>query len=205
MGDEGKMTKTICIIPARKGSKRLPGKNCGFLNGKILVDYTIDVALDCEFIDQIIFVSNDEKLLLHVGIKYESVDIILEPLTIAQDDSQAYEVVIHVIERLGQQFNAPNIIYLQPTSPLRNVQDLWETYHIFNFYNDPVTSVVYDEKWKYKLNGAIYYTQYSKVIEHKSLWKQANHLYVMPKERSINIDTQEDWDEAERILKNEIT
>lgn len=198
------MTKTIALIPARKGSKRLPGKNRKLLLGKPLIEYTVEVALKCDFIDVIIVISDDPWIQSYY-LGYKRITVIDAPESISQDDSQAWEVVNYVLKLFYPSGRSPEIIdviYLQPTSPLRDARDIklaWEMYQ--NNYGDSITSVTYKDKWTYKLNGAIYISPHYMILSYKSLWKQANHLYIMPKERSVDIDTIEDWNEAERILK----
>lgn len=194
------MTKTIAIIPARKNSKRLPGKNRKSLNGKMLMDYTVEVAMKCEFIDEVVVITDDPWIQGYY-LGYRDITIIDEPEEIAQDDSEAWGVVRFAIERIGQQFDNPNVIYLQPTSPLRTSIDMLNAWDMYRKIDSPIASIVYVNKWNYKLNGAIYISPYSWIIKSLSLWKHVHHFYKMPKERSINIDTQEDWNEAKRLLK----
>ncbi len=204
--------KTIAIIPARKGSKRLPGKNRKLLNGVPLIDYTLNVAIACQFIDEIIVITDDLWIKAYC-LGYKGISrIIDEPEEIAQNSSQAWEVVKYVMEFLisdKRERDNTTIIYLQPTSPLRTDEDLSEAYDLFNAnYREPVASVVYKrdmdtiyDKWDYMLNGAIYITPYHEVINCESLWRQAKHLYVMPSRHSVNIDYQLDLDSAEWIIQ----
>lgn len=194
------MTKTICIVPARKGSKRFPGKNRKLLGGKLMLDYTIKVALKCEFIDEIIFISDDEYLLAQVDKKYK-ITVIQEPTELAQDDSQAWEVVKCVVECLELQLKNPNIIYLQPTSPFMTYENLSEAWQLYDNDYESVTTVCYEHLWKYKLNGAIYITRYVDVINCESLWRQAEHLMVMSLMNSLHIDTERDWNNANIYLQ----
>ena len=200
--------KTIAIIPARKNSKRLPGKNRKFLNGEPLLQYTIDVALKCKFIEHIIFISDDTLLLFEMEQQYDhKIWYVPEPPEIAQDDSQAWEIVKYVIERCFGTSHDKNmhIIYLQPTSPLRSYSDLLLAWDMYQRLNEPITSIVYIDHWNYKLNGAIYISPYYKIIGAKTLWKNVWHFYKMPQSRSVNIDTQEDWDLAEKYLQGKIS
>ena len=64
--------KKLCIIPARGGSKRLPGKNIKPLNGKPLVFYTIDEVIKSNIFDKIIFTSDDDTILKVVSNNYSS-------------------------------------------------------------------------------------------------------------------------------------
>lgn len=193
------MTKTICIIPARKGSKRLPGKNMKLLNGNNLIHYTMRVALHSDFIDEIVILTNIKAL----HKRYDpdpNFTVIHEPEELAGDNTEAWELVKYVAECLKQQLKNPTIIYLQPTSPLRSDYDLYLAWTMYNLLEIPIASITYVDKWNYKLNGAIYISDYRHIMANESLWKKVNYFYKMPKERSVNIDTIEDWQEAERIL-----
>ena len=74
--------KKLCIIPARGGSKRLPGKNIKPLNGKPLVFYTIDEVIKSNIFDKIIFTSDDDTILKVVSNNYSSsvLEVIKRPL-----------------------------------------------------------------------------------------------------------------------------
>lgn len=193
--------RVCCIVPARKGSKRLPNKNRMKLMGKPLLDYTFDVAFKCNFISEYFLITDDIELQNYYS-KIDGVIIINEPKELAQDEVPAWKLVKYVMNRWFnmEMFSDMLIIFLQATSPLRIYEDILGAWNLYNQMNQSIASVTYEHKWKFILNGSIYITPYSDVIKFKSLWKQAKHLYVMPKERSIDIDTIEDWDEAERIL-----
>lgn len=113
----------IAIIPARGGSKGLPYKNIKNLLGKPLIAWTIEVAKQVEEIDRI-FVSTDDEKIAAVSEKY-GVKVIKRPDELAQDHSLAVDVVKHVISYLHLNRDEKTIIvYLEPTSPLRNKEDI---------------------------------------------------------------------------------
>lgn len=121
--------KILAIIPARGGSKGLPGKNIKILNGKPLIGWTIEQAKACEFIDEI-FVSTDSAEIAKVAEQFGISVPSLRPVELASDTSSSMDVVIYTINLLE---NSPNnstkkefdyIILLEPTSPLRKKDDL---------------------------------------------------------------------------------
>ena len=113
------MSRVTAIIPARKGSKSIKNKNRVLLNNIPLVDYSIIVAKSCDFIDKII-VSSDDEIILEIAKKY-NISSIERPKELATDDAKSIDVVRHVIEN----FEISNdIILLEPTSPIRLVEDL---------------------------------------------------------------------------------
>jgi N-acylneuraminate cytidylyltransferase len=116
--------KILAVIPARKGSKRLPGKNKKLLAGKPLTQWTIEAAQKSKSIDRV-FVSTDcEELkslseLLGVEVPF------LRPESLAQDDSTPAQVIKHTLDyfkKFGQNYDW--VIWLQPTSPLRTSVDI---------------------------------------------------------------------------------
>jgi len=117
--------KILAIIPARGGSKGLPGKNIKILNGKPLIGWTIEQAKACEFIDEI-FVSTDSEEIAKVAEQFGISVPSLRPAELAADTSSSMDVVIYTINLLENSLNKifDYIILLEPTSPLRKKDDL---------------------------------------------------------------------------------
>ena len=111
--------KVLGIIPARGGSKGLPGKNILETNGKPLISWTIQQANRSRYIDKVI-VSTDDKKIAEIG-KKEGADIpFIRPANLATDTAKTIDVVEHVISTLSK--NGENydvIVLLEPTSPLQ--------------------------------------------------------------------------------------
>ncbi|XQW85824.1 cytidylyltransferase domain-containing protein [Thalassotalea piscium] len=118
--------KILAIIPARAGSKRLPGKNSKLLFGKPLVQWTIEAALQCQEIDEII-VSTDCEMIGEIA-KNSGVPVpFLRPEEISGDTATAIDVVEHTVsyyQQQGQEFDY--VLWLQPTSPLRTSNNIQE-------------------------------------------------------------------------------
>ena len=112
--------RVIALIPARGGSKGFPRKNIALLAGKPLIVYTIEAAQDSLLVDEI-WVSSDDKEILSIAAAC-GVRTLMRPLELAYDYSSAAGVVEHFISELRPEVCKadPLIIYLQPTSPLRN-------------------------------------------------------------------------------------
>lgn len=107
--------KYLGVIPARAGSKGIPGKNYKALNGKPLIQYTIEAALG-SCLDAVV-VSTDCQNIVQLA-KELGVDVICRPPNLAQDDTPSRPVIEHALESMEEQFDA--VVTLQPTSPLRN-------------------------------------------------------------------------------------
>ncbi|MDB3964658.1 acylneuraminate cytidylyltransferase family protein [Amylibacter sp.] len=115
----------LAVVPARAGSKRLPGKNIKKLAGKPLIQWTLDAALECDLIDEIIVNTDDFSIAELAKSKGVNVPFI-RPFGLAQDTSSSVDVLIHTLEYYtahGDYFDY--IMMLQPTSPLRNVNHIY--------------------------------------------------------------------------------
>ncbi len=115
---------TIGIIPARGGSKGVPGKNMRKINGDYLIDFSIRAALLSVHIDYV-YVSSDDRAILGRA-QAMGVTGILRPDELATDTASANVVVDHFIDTLPNALlqEDPFIVYLQPTSPLRTARHI---------------------------------------------------------------------------------
>lgn len=114
--------KTIlALIPARGGSKGIPLKNIKMLAGKPLIAWTIGEAKKSKYIDRLILSSEDEQI-INVAKEWGCEVPFIRPKELAQDDTPGIEPVIHSIKTLKEVYDY--ICLLQPTSPLRKVQDI---------------------------------------------------------------------------------
>lgn len=113
----------LAVVPARAGSKRLPGKNTLELSGKPLISWTLDAAQESHVIDLLV-VSSDDDRVLSLG-QQSGARILRRPASLAQDISSTYEVLLHTLECLAQTGLRPaRIMLLQPTSPLRDADSI---------------------------------------------------------------------------------
>lgn len=118
--------KFLAIIPARGGSKGLPGKNIRLLNGKPLIAWSILAAQKSKYLDTVI-VSTDSESIATVA-RQLGVDVpFLRPAELATDTASSIDVILHAIDTLaasptGETYDY--IILLEPTSPLRTAADI---------------------------------------------------------------------------------
>lgn len=116
--------KVLAIIPARGGSKGLPGKNIRPLCGKPLIGWTIEQAMASRYVDEI-FVSTDSEEIARVAESFGVSVPDLRPAELANDTATSASFVIYTIEKLKalcREFDY--ILLLEPTSPLRTVEDI---------------------------------------------------------------------------------
>ena len=115
----------LAIIPARGGSKGLPGKNIKNLCNKPVISWSIDAGLNSMYLDEVM-VTTDCKEILKIASLYGAKTPFLRPDFISTDLAETYDVIDHTInfykENLGKEFDY--IVLLEPTSPLRTAEDI---------------------------------------------------------------------------------
>ncbi len=216
------MTKTIAIIPARGGSKRLPNKNTMLLGDIPLLAHSILFAKKNSFIDQVYVTTNDEKI-KEIALKYGA-KVIDRPKNLSGDFDPTVSALKHVLQNIE---TVDNVFLLQPTNPLRPENLLIEAFDIFLKNNcDSLFTVtrnhqkfgkIIDNKFQpfnYKIgqrsqdleplyfeNGLLYITK-SKlilddiIISENAFPYQVNHIFA-----NVDIDTQADFDYANYLAK----
>jgi len=110
----------LAVIPARGGSKRLPRKNVLDLAGKPLIGWSIEAAKESKYIDSVVVSSEDDEI-LSVAKSY-AVESINRPEELASDTATTMDALVHVIENIKERYDY--IVLLQPTSPLRDTNDI---------------------------------------------------------------------------------
>ena len=111
----------IAIIPARAGSKGLPGKNTALINGKSLVQLAIETALSIPEITRVVVTSDDisvQKIANDLGV-----EVVVRPAELAQDNSPIESAILHALAELNLDPTTTDVLtIIQPTSPLRDKQ-----------------------------------------------------------------------------------
>ena len=183
------MANIVAVIPARAGSKRLPGKNHALFFGKPLIVWTIEAAQGCGSIQRIV-VSTDDPVVMELG--YQAGCEIHRRDPVDAGDAAEFPPLIPDIVGSGV------AVLLQPTSPLRTSEDIEAGLKLYE-YGRSVVSVVKLNPHTLMLNGAVYIAHVDLLREYRDF---ANPIYFpMPKERSIDIDTAEDWKMAEALAR----
>lgn len=121
MADNDK--RALAIIPARGGSVRLPRKNMLPVNGKPLIGYSIEAALDSRVFDTVMFSSDDDEILEIAG-GYEGVTLHKRSADLAKSTTKVLELVCTIADDPEVQKNFDIIALLLPTCPFRRVSDL---------------------------------------------------------------------------------
>lgn len=221
----------LTIIPARGGSKGLPGKNLLPLAGKPLIAWTIEAARTARQAGRVI-VSTDSPEIASVARDFGAEVPFLRPAHLATDEASTMDVVFHAMQACGDH---DSVLLLQPTSPLRQPQDIDGAIDFCQGLGAPACLSVYkavespylmltkdighfarpvvprnrnsvrrqDQPQVYVINGAIYFASARWLREHRSFLGDQTVLYEMPRSRSIDIDTAEDFDACIQALAHQ--
>lgn len=135
---------TVAIIPARSGSKGLPGKNLLELNGLPLIGWSISFALESQRFSRVI-VSTDCPEIARVATTFGATVLDLRPAELASDEALLQDVILFELEtmRRRSKLYPDYIVVLQPTSPLRRLTDLHQVLSLLqsDLDNQSVVSV----------------------------------------------------------------
>lgn len=191
------MAEIIGLITARGGSKRLPGKNIKPLSGKPMIVWTIDATVDSKVCSRVL-VSTEDETIAHVSNQWGA-EVLKRPISLAKDDTLSIDVIVHAINELGLG-NDDYILLLQPTSPLRTSEDIRGC--VKQMQKTKAENVVSTTIGTEKPNGAIYLNKVSSLLLTRSFYPLGKTVwYTMPEERSVDIDTGQDFQLAEYLLK----
>jgi CMP-N,N'-diacetyllegionaminic acid synthase len=218
---------TLAIIPARAGSKGIPGKNKRLICGHPLVYWTIVAAQEARRLDEIVVSTDDEEIAeiargLGISVPF------MRPPELALDDTPGNEPILHALQ-LMEDFDS--VVVLQPTSPLRTSADIDAIVELaavqaavsavsvcvtkepvewtFTVQDDGTLTPLatgerayrrQDAQMTHTLNGALYYFETPWFLAGKTFIDDGTVAYIMPPERSIDIDTALDWTIAEFLL-----
>lgn len=133
------MAETVAIIPARAGSKGVPGKNKRLVAERPLIAFTFEAARDSRALDRVIVTTDDNEIAELA--RRAGFEVVERPAVLARDESPVIDAVLHALETLG--IAGPRaVVLLQPTSPLRTGADIDAAVRLFDESGLPVCSVV---------------------------------------------------------------
>ena len=151
--------KIIAIIPSRKGSKRLPGKNIKDLCGKPLIAWTIEAAKQSSYIDKVL-VSTDDQTVIDISKQLNVSAPFLRPSILSSDTAKTIDVIKHSLKQMELKDEVYDyMILLQPTSPLRKSVHIDEAIELIeeNKANSviSVTEALHLEDWLGELDESM--------------------------------------------------
>ena len=215
--------KTIAIIPARGGSKRLPNKNILPLGGIPLIAHSIVYAHKNKSIIDAVYVSTNDATIKKIALHYGA-QVIDRPESLSGDLEPTATALQHVLEVLD--FEVENVILLQPTNPLREENLLSEAFKIYQEQNcDSLLTVSRNHQklgkivnnkfvpFNYKIgqrsqdlhplyseNGLLYISKSKLIVGGKVISENAFPYKMDSVFANVDIDTQEDLDYAEYLF-----
>lgn len=224
--------RVLGVIPARGGSKGLPGKNLRELGGRPLIAWTIDAALRARSLSRVIVSTDDEAIAS--AAQSRGCEVPFErPAHLATDEATSIDVLRHALESMDATFDYA--VLLQPTSPFRTTEDIDACVTACTRDGFPacvsVTEAAKPPHWMftrsdegrlvpvlpgglktrrqdyatvYALNGAIFVVEVAWFSAHGALVHGDAYAYPMPEERSLDIDTAYDLKLANLILSEDI-
>lgn len=122
------------IIPARMGSKGVPGKNMIDLGGRPLLDYTLASAICCKNLDRIVLTTNIPEAIEYTRLYYSRVETpFVRPESLSSSTASMVDVVLHVVDyfRDNESLIVEKIVLLQPTCPFRQASELDSAIQLF--------------------------------------------------------------------------
>lgn len=214
-------TGTLAIIPARAGSVRLPGKNLRLLGGKPMIAWTIEAALASASIDAVL-VTSDSDAVLALAREMGAHHVMRRPEALATSTATSADVVAHALDT--GTWHA-SFCLLQPTSPLRAVEDIDGALALHRSAKRPVVSVCetpHPLAWcvgvgddgvvepidaslpapAYTFNGAIYALSVAGFRADARFTPPGTLAYRMPRDRSVDVDTLRDFLLCELLLQS---
>jgi CMP-N-acetylneuraminic acid synthetase len=226
---------SLGVIPARGGSKSVPRKNIALLHGMPLIAYTIEAAQRSHSLTHFV-VSSEDPEIIAVAKQYGAPVPFVRPAELATDEAPSLPVVQHAVREMeglhGITYDI--IVLLQPTTPLRQPEDIDAAIRkLVDTGADSVISVcdvgayhparmrqIVDDRLVelpirepkemlrrqdlppvYIRNGAIYATLRAVVMEQNSMSGKVCRPYIMPEDRSVNVDSKLDLLLAEILLR----
>lgn len=175
----------IAIIPARGGSKGVPGKNIKEICGKPLIAYTIEAAKEAKGIDRVI-VTTDDEAIAAVAREYGAEVPFMRPAELSSDTASAVDVYIHAVEFLMKETGETidKFMVLLPTVPLRTAEHIDEA--IEQFKKDEATTLIsfaeaeVPASWYHTTdaNGRVHNAGFGKGITMTN--RQNNETYIVP-------------------------
>jgi N-acylneuraminate cytidylyltransferase/CMP-N,N'-diacetyllegionaminic acid synthase len=224
----------LAIIPARGGSKGLPGKNIKLLGGVPLICHTIKAALDSNLIDRVI-VSTENDEIASIAKNCGAEVPFMRSIDLASDTSMVMDSYLQVVDMITKENSKliESFVALLPTVPLRTSKDIDNAIQIFNDKNaNSVISVVeastpvywhrsiskegilenflpefnalknrQELKKTYLPNGAVYVFRTEVLRSTREYYTSKTYPYIMPKERSADIDDNFDFEWARYLFK----
>jgi len=148
-----KKTISVCLIPARGGSKRIKNKNIKYFYGKPLIAYAIEKALNSKLFDKV-YVSTDSKKIALIAKRYDAEIPFYRPKIFSNDESSDNQVINHFLYFVKQKnFVIGDLCFLYPVTPLLTITTLKKSYQIIK--KGKFQKVIMIGKFSYPIQRAL--------------------------------------------------
>jgi len=225
------MTAALAVIPARGGSRRVPGKNVRDLLGRPAIAYTIDAALECGIFERVI-VSTDSEEIAAIARRCGAEIPFLRDPALADDETPVSAVTVDALERLGAGAFT-EVAQLMPNCPVRTADDIRASHEQFvesaapaqlsvarfgfqnpwwamrrdpqqrlvPVFSDRITARSQDLPELFCPTGAVWWARASVLVRERTFHVPGRTGWEMPWQRAVDIDTEDDWQLAEMLLR----
>lgn len=221
--------RVLAVIPARGGSKGVPRKNLRMVGGRPLIAWTIAQALAAPSLDRVIVSSEDEEILA-VARTWGAETPFVRPQALSADTTPGVDPVLHALEALPGHDYVVLLQPTSPLRSAADIEGCLEHLHacaapccvsvsmaahspywmfwmapssrLHPVLDGPAPLRRQDLPPAYALNGAVYAARTSWLQQHRSFLSTDTVGYLMPAERSLDIDTEEDFQQAQVRLES---
>jgi len=224
-------SKSIAIIPARGGSKRIKGKNFKKFNGVPIIGNTIKILKKTRLFKEIV-VSTDSKKIKKIAEQYGAKVPFMRPKKLSDDFTGSGEVIKHCIKILNKKYDFKFICCVYPCNPFLKLKDIKDGFKKINkkknnfvfsatefqfpFFRSFLFSKKHGCKMIKKSNykrrsqdlnkifcdaGQFYWGTEKNWLSKKNIYSKESNFILIPKWRYNDIDTPDDWKRAENFIK----
>lgn len=225
------MTAALAVIPARGGSRRVPGKNTRELLGRPAIAYTIDAALECGLFERVI-VSTDSENIAAIARSCGAEVPFLRDAALADDQTPVSAATVDALEQLGTDA-FEHVAQLMANCPLRTAEDIQASHREFvatgapaqlsvarfgfqnpwwavrrdpqgrlvPLFTDRITARSQDLPELFCPTGAVWWAQTMVLLRERSFHIPGRTGWELPWQRAMDIDTEDDWQLAEQLLR----
>lgn len=225
------MYKNLCLIPAKAASTRLPLKNLLKINGKELIFFGINAALESGLFDGHIYVSTESPQIRTIAESYGAKVPYLRNEKLAKDPAGVADVALDFLEKFPDLQNFNNLFIILPTAPLIESSDIVKAFNIFTEAKpsclmsvtetehnalrsvhvrnnvlvpvapESVTKKTQELESTYHINGTIIIVDIKTFLERRSYFINPISTFIMPRKKSIDIDTEDDYLYAKFLME----
>lgn len=222
------MVSNLAIIPARGGSKRIPGKNIKLFAGKPIISYSIMACLESELFEQVV-VSTDSPEIAEIAQSYGARVPFLRDPSISDDHTGLLQVIKDAIERtIGSAPPPSRVIAVLPTSPFLTPQILRDSLGVLDETNCEYVFAAAEYQYPIqralRQNGQMFFPEHrfsrsqdlepaihdagqfywgrtQAFLDLRNIFSELSKPFIVPREVAVDIDTPEDWEYAELLFK----